>query len=121
MREVRLPFLEVVRLEQTATLSNGRRENRGVDAEETTLVKEIVDRLLDLIPDQEDRALPIAAEPEVPVIEEEIDSVLLRLYRIVQRTRADDLEVGDGDLESARRPSIRAHFAANRHRRLQGQ
>src|SRR5205823_6357831 len=121
LREVCLSLLEVIRLEQATAFADRCREDRRVDAQKATLVKEIVDRLLDLIAYRKDRALPITAKPEVPVIEEKIDTVLLRLYRIIERTRSYDLELGDGNLESARRTCVGANFAANDYRCFQRQ
>src|SRR6476660_5687734 len=83
LREVRSPLVEVFGREQTAAFADGRRENRRVDAEKPTLVEKIVDRLLDLIADGKDRPHAITAQPEVAVIEQEIDSVLFRLNGVV--------------------------------------
>jgi hypothetical protein len=46
-----------------------RGEDRRVDAQKVALVEEVVDRLLDLVPDDEDRALARASKPQMPVIE----------------------------------------------------
>jgi hypothetical protein len=67
-----------------------------------------VNRLLDLVPDDEDGPLARASEPEVPVVEEEVDTVLFGLDRIVERARADDLQVGRGDLVTAGRAAVLA-------------
>ena len=69
LREVRRSLLEVGRLEQSAALPDCRRENRRVDAKKAALIEEIMDRLLDLVPHHENRALLRAAEPEMPVVE----------------------------------------------------
>src|SRR5262249_36268447 len=57
-------------------------------------------------------------EPEVSIVEEEIDSVLLGLNGVVERTRSDDLEVSDRDFVATRRARIGAHRAGDAHRRL---
>ena len=80
-----------------------------------------MDRLLDLVADREDRALPRAAEPEVPVVEQEVDAVLLRLDRVVRRAVADDRERFDAELEAAGRARIGADGTGERDRSLRGQ
>ena len=78
-----------------------------------------MDRLLDLVPDAEDRALTLAtAQPEVPVVEQEIDAVLLRLDRIVDRARAEDLQVRHTHLVATRCARLGAHLAGHGDARL---
>src|SRR5206468_2585271 len=100
--EVRVPLVEVLRLEQPASLADRGGEDRRVDPQEASLVEEVVDRLLDFVPHREDRALTIAPEPEMPVVQQKIDAVLLRLDRIVERAWAEDFKIADGDFITAR-------------------
>src|SRR5262249_26357997 len=102
--------VEVFRLEQSASLADRRRQNRRVDSQEPTLVKEVVDRLLDLIADRKDRAYTIAAQPKVPVVEQEIDSVLLRLHGVVDRAHADNCETRHAQFVPAGRARLGAHL-----------
>src|SRR6185503_7318523 len=90
LREIGVPFLEVLGREQAAALTDRRGEDRRVDAQEAALVVEIVDRLLDLVANGEDRPHAVRAQPEVPVVEQEVDSVLLRLNRVVDGAGAED-------------------------------
>ena len=121
LREIGVAFVEVLRGEQPAPLADRRGEDRRIDAQEAALVEEVVDRLLDLVADDGDGALSRRAQPEVPVVEQEIDAVLLRLDRIVERARADDREVSHADLEPARRARLGTRFASNLDGRLRGQ
>src|SRR5262249_23219566 len=83
--------------------------------------EEIVNGLLDLVPNREDGTNTLASEPEVPVIEQKIDAVLLRLNRIVDRARTNDCEAGHTHLVSARRARLSRNLAAHGDRRLQRQ
>ena len=119
--EVGVPLLEVLRGEEPGPLADRRREDRRIDAQEAALVEEVVDRLLDFVPDHHDRTLPRRPEPEVPVVEQEVDAVLLRLDRVVARTRPDDGEPGHTDVQHARRARILARFAGDGDGRLRRQ
>ena len=121
LREVRRALVEVRRLEQSAALANRGGENRRVDAKEATLIEEIVDRLLDFVSHDENRPLLRAPQPQVPVVEQEVDAVLLRLNRIIDRARAHDREIGDRYVESARRSRLCPDFARHADGRLQRQ
>ena len=90
LREVRVAFVEIFGGEESASLADRRRENRRVDAHESALVEEIVDRLLDFVPHARSH-LARRSQPEMPMIEEEIDAVLLRLDRIFARARANHI------------------------------
>ncbi len=57
-------------------------QDGGVDPNEIPVVEEIMDGLLHLGPDLEPRSLLGGAQPEVPVIQEELDPVLLGLDRV---------------------------------------
>jgi hypothetical protein len=80
-----------------------------------------VNRLLDLIADDEDRPLAVTPQPEMPVVEEKVDAVLFRLNRVIDRARADDCEVRRTDLVAARRPRVCFHFARHRDGGLGGE
>src|SRR5258708_27406563 len=79
LREVGIPLVEVFRREQPRTLSDGRREDGCIHTEKATLVKEVVNGLLDLVSADGDRPLPRIAQPEVPVVDQQGDPLLLRL------------------------------------------
>src|SRR5690606_236604 len=99
-------FVEVIDLEQAgAALADRAGQYRRIDADEVALVEEVVDRLFDLVPDAQDGALLARAEPEVPVVQQEVDAVLLGLYRVIL-AGPDDAEIGDGHLVAARRARI---------------
>ena len=80
-----------------------------------------MDRLLDLVPDHRDRALARGAQPEVPVVEQEVDAVLLRLDRVVAGARADHCEVRHTHLEPARSARFGTRFASDLDGGLGGQ
>ena len=60
----------------------------------------------------QDRGLPLGADPEVAVIEQEVDAVLLRRDRVVVRG-PDDLEARRHDLEAALGTRVGADRAAD--------
>src|ERR1019366_4953156 len=102
LREEGVALVEIFRGEEAAPLADRRGEDRRVDAQESARIVKVVRRLLELAADARDRDLPRRAQPERAVVEEKIDAVLLRLNRIVERARADDRQVGDAELVSAR-------------------
>src|SRR4029079_6206182 len=69
LREIRVPFVEVLRGKQPASLTDGRGENRCVDSQKSALVEKIADRLFERVANDEDCALSWTAQPEVTVIE----------------------------------------------------
>src|SRR5690606_23604840 len=111
---------EVVGLELPAALAGGAGQDRRIDADETFAVQKVVDRLLDLVPHAQDGLLLPGAEPEVPVVEEEIDAVYLGLDRVVVGG-ADDREVGDTHLEATRRAVVGPHLAGDSEAGLDGE
>ena len=109
LREVRGAEIEVLGLEEGARrFADGAGEDGSVDVNEPLVVEEVVDRPDDLVPDAHDRDLPRAPQPQVAVLEEEIDAVLLGLDRKVGR-RAQDFEVRPGEFDAGGRAGIGAH------------
>src|SRR4029077_10587545 len=82
LRQIRSAQVEILGAEQPASFSDRRRKNRSIHEGEIPLVKEIADRLLDFVSYPPDRALLRRPQPEVAVVEEEIDAVLFWLGRI---------------------------------------
>src|SRR5207237_10610976 len=75
-----LPQIEIGDFEQRRGALAGRgREDGRIDQRESPLVVVVADRLDERVPDRENGALPRAAEPEVPLLLQEPDAVLLRL------------------------------------------
>ena len=108
------PVAEVVGLEERSRgFADRAGQDRRVDPHEVTLVEEVVDRLLDLGAHLEAGPLHVRTQPQMPVVEEEFDAVLLRLDREL-RAGADQLDRGNGQLVSARRARVGAHEAAQR-------
>jgi len=118
LRQIRRPFVEVLRCEQSTTLADRRGEYRSVHQGEIALVEEVADRLFGLVADPRDRALPRRSQPEMPVVEEEVDPVLFWLDRIVDRALSINGELRYRELESARRARIRTHLALDFDRRF---
>ncbi len=113
LRQVRGLVVEVLRRKQRGrALAGGRREDRRVGEDEAAVVEEVADGVDDLVPDAQDRLLPLAADPQVPAVEQEVDAVLLRRDRVVVRG-ADDLEPLDVDLVAARRALVGARGAGD--------
>src|SRR4051794_1036985 len=80
-----------------------------------------MDRLFHLVADHHDGPLPRRAKPEVPVVEQEVDAVLLRLDRIVARTRAHDAETRPADVQHSGRTRVSPRLAGDGDRRFRGQ
>src|SRR5207245_6713480 len=76
------------------------------------VVEEIADRVDDLVADAQDRLLPLAADPQVPAVEQIVDAVLLRRDGEVVRL-ADDLQRLDVDFVAARRALVGARGAGD--------
>src|SRR5207253_1555032 len=100
-------------------LADRRGENRCIDAQKAARVEEIVNGLLDFVPNRKDRPLAAAAKPEMPVVQQEIDSVFLGLNRIIDGAPADDGELRHTNLVPARGTWLGAHVAGNLNRRLE--
>ena len=106
---------EVFGLEQGARgFADGAGEDGGVDADEIALVQEVVDALLHLGADAQAGALGRGAQPEMPVIEQELDAVLLGLDGEVPG-RAQQPHVLHKKLVAARRACVLLHRAGDRH------
>jgi hypothetical protein len=73
------------------------------------------------VPNPRDRPLAWSSEPEVSVVEEEIDPVLLGLERIVDRAGAENGQGADAKLVAARRASIDLYFPFHFDARFLGQ
>ena len=74
----------------------------------------------DLGANAQDRALAGRANPEMAMLHQEVDAVLLERdrIRIVFRDLLHDLNVGDVEFEAAGRALIGANLAAHDHARL---
>ena len=118
LREIGRAFVEVIGAEQAGPLADGGGENGRVAADEITRVEEVVHRLFELVPHAHDGDLPLTAQPEGAVVEQEVNAVLLGLDRILVGTRADHLERLHTHLEPARRARVSADFPGERHRRF---
>jgi len=113
LREVGVPFLEILSREQAAPLADRGRQDRRIQSQEAPIVEEVVDRLLDLAANGEDGALPTAAQPEVTVVEQEIDPVLLWLNWVIRRARPEYRKTDHTQLESTRRSRLGAYLAGD--------
>jgi len=86
-------------------LAGRRGENRAVDEHEVLLVVIVAEGLLDLGAHPEDGVLPVGAEPEVTVVHQEVDAVLLAADRIVLG-EVDQADIGNPQFETAGAPGI---------------
>jgi hypothetical protein len=69
---------------------------------------------------ERDCALTRASEPELTVIQQEIDAVLLRLDGIVDWARAGNREIRDTELIAAWSPLVRTYLSGHLDRRFLG-
>src|SRR2546425_3239454 len=111
LREIGLPQIEVVDGEQRARMLADRAgEYGGVDQGEVPLMEEIANRLDDLVAHARDRDLLLRAQPQMAVLEQVRDPVLLGRDGKVG-ARPDDLQVRGLQLDATRRARIGADAA----------
>ena len=102
LREIRLPQVEIVGLEERGRpLTGGGGENRCVEENESSRIEEFPDRPDHLVAYPQYRVCPAGAEPEVTTVHQKIDAVLLGSDGIVVRNMYD-LEVAHVHLKAAR-------------------
>ena len=83
LREVRR-VAEVVGLEQRGgSLARRRRQDRRVDVHVVALVEELADAERQLVAHPHDRVLPLGAQPQVAVVQQEVGAVLLGGDRVL--------------------------------------
>ena len=105
---------EVVGLEESAcVLTDRTRQDGCVDLCEVPVVKEVGDGLLDFVADLEAGALLRRAEPEVSVIQQELDAMFLGLNRVLFGN-GSDFQIADPQLKTARRTIIGFDLAGHR-------
>ena len=124
LRQVDLLVVEVVDLEQGGgALAGGGREDGRVEQRETVGVEVVADGADHLVADPQDGVLAPAAQPQVPVVHQEVDAVVLGRdgVRIGLRNALDHLQVLDIQLVAARRAGFGADLAGDDDRRFLGQ
>ena len=83
LRQVHLLVFEVIHFEQRrGAFAGGGREDRRIHQREAVRIEVVADRPDHLVPHPNDRVLPLAAQPQMPVVHQEIDAVLLGRDRI---------------------------------------
>ena len=113
LREICVAFVEVLGAEEPRALADRSREDRCVAAREVAFVEEIVNGLLDLVTHTHQRDLTRRTQPEVPIVHQEIDAMLLRLDRVVDRTRTEDRDVDRADFRATRCTRFKAHVTGH--------
>ena len=105
--EVRRLILEVLRREERGrALAGGRCENWSVGQNEPAAVEKVAHGIDDLVPDPENRLLPLRPDPEVTTVEQILDAVFLRGDRVVLRF-THDAQARHVDLVAAGGPRVR--------------
>src|SRR5690606_38976110 len=98
--------VEVVELEERAGALDGvAGEDGRVHLDVAVLLEVGVDGLDDAVADAHDGPLPLAPQPQVPVVHEELDAVRLRRDRVVLGA-AEQLDGRRPDLEAADLPLV---------------
>lgn len=92
-------------------------QDRRVDAHEVTLVEEVVDRLLHLRAYPKAGSLKGRSQPQMPVVEEEIDPVLLGLDGVLLRG-GDEFDAAHAEFVPTRRACVLLHLAGHGDHRL---
>ena len=117
LREVSL-VVEVIHLEQgRSALAGGGRKDGRIHQREAAVIEEVAAGLDDLVAHAQDRPLARGAQPEVAMVHQELDAVLLGRDRVggFGRDTLQDLELGDVKLEAAGRALVSAHLARDAH------
>src|SRR5258706_14034107 len=84
LRQVGRRVLEVLHREQRRrALACRRREDRGIAQDEAAAVEEVTNRVDHFVADAEDGHLTLRANPQMPPIEQVIDTMLLWRDRVV--------------------------------------
>src|SRR5947208_6328475 len=106
-------FVEVRHREEAGrALARVRREDGCVEGQETVAVEVLATGADDLGAYAHDRLLAIRSEPEMAVIEEKGDAVLLRRDRILGGA-LDDVDIRHAELVSDRSARVGAHHAGH--------
>ncbi len=117
LREIRV-LVEVRRLEQRrGALARRRRQDRRIEQHEAALIEELAAGAHHLAADAQDGVLAGGAQPEMAMIEQERDAVLLRRDRVLRRL-VQHLELGDAELVAERGAIVLAHGAGDDQRRF---
>jgi hypothetical protein len=73
-----LLVVEVIHFEQRGgAFAGGRREDGRIHQREAVRIEIIAHRLDDFVPHADDGVLPLAAQPQMPMVHQEIDAVVL--------------------------------------------
>src|SRR6476659_6474101 len=121
LREICIAFIEVFSCEQPTPLANRCCEDRSVNEKEIPIVKKIANTLLYFVTHTGDRALALASQPQVTIVEKKIDAVLFRLDRIINGARTSNYQVADGQFVPARSTGIRPYLSGHLDRRFLGE
>src|SRR5437667_314059 len=107
--QIRRAQVEVLSREQVpGGFADRAREDRRVDQHKVALVEEVADRLDHFLADRSGLDRAAAAQPQVPVLEQEGGAVLLGRDREIL-ARPEDRHVGGRELDTPRRPRVGAH------------
>src|SRR5262249_9252473 len=121
LRQIGVAQIEVLGREQVrGALSRHRCQDGRIEAHEALVVQPLLRSGDHLGADAQQRVLLGRAHPQVAVLHQELDAVLLGLDRILRRD-LDDLDVGDIKLIPARRTIVGSHRAGDPAGALQGQ
>ena len=107
---------EVVdRKQRRCAFAGRRREDGRIGADEAVVVKILRGGAHDLGADAQDGGLARRAHPEMAVLHQEIDAVLLERdrIRVGLGNALDDLDIFDVELEAARRALVGANLAGD--------
>ena len=83
LRQIRLGVFEIVHFEQRGSaLTRGGRKDRCIHQREAVRVEIVANRSDYFMADAQDRMLALAAQPEMPMVHQEVDAVFLGSNRI---------------------------------------
>ncbi len=123
LREVSLLFEVVDRKQCGGAFACGRSKDRRIGESESAIVEVVACRLDDLGANPQDRRLPRRAQPEMAMLHQELDAVLLGRdgIRIVRIDALQNLRIADVHLVAAGSALVGAHLAGDDHAGFLGQ
>src|SRR2546425_4845920 len=118
LRQVRF-LIEILHLEQSRTALHGSRGKAwNMNLGKTVLVEPFANRRENDCSHSENRAHLIAADKQVPLIQEKLGTMELLCNRKLLKSRMHNSPLIDLNLSPARRPRIRFHLAPQLNTRL---
>jgi len=110
LRQVRAAQIKVLQFEErSSALADGPSEDGGVEAHEAAVIVELPESEDDLIAESDQMPLTLAAEPQMAVPHEEVDTMLLGRDGVVVRRHLHEANGANRKLDPTRRVVLLVH------------